>query len=99
MVTLHYINKILKRPSRENPFNFRHIDCSTQFFVLLQPAPWMDKKYVAFGQLVDGEETLKEIEAVSITSRPLNSHVHINCSQSTVHARKSRHWLPQRFPV
>ncbi|KAL0838794.1 hypothetical protein ABMA28_016836 [Loxostege sticticalis] len=42
----------------------RHIDCSTQFFVLLQPAPWMAYRYVAFGQLIEGEETLKKIEAV-----------------------------------
>ncbi|XP_068633540.1 uncharacterized protein [Battus philenor] len=42
----------------------RHTDCSTQFFVLLQPAPWMEKKYVAFGQLVDGERTLQRIENV-----------------------------------
>ncbi|CAG9102476.1 unnamed protein product [Plutella xylostella] len=43
----------------------KHIDCSTQFFVMLQPLPWMDYKYVAFGQLVEGEETLKKIENVA----------------------------------
>ncbi|XP_013145190.1 PREDICTED: uncharacterized protein LOC106108543 isoform X2 [Papilio polytes] len=42
----------------------RHKDCSTQFFILLQPAPWMDHKYVAFGQLIDGEKTLQRIENV-----------------------------------
>ncbi|CAB3261511.1 unnamed protein product [Arctia plantaginis] len=42
----------------------RHNDCSTQFFVLLQPAPWMDHKYVAFGQLIEGEGTLRKIENV-----------------------------------
>ncbi|KPJ08491.1 Peptidyl-prolyl cis-trans isomerase-like 6 [Papilio machaon] len=42
----------------------RHKDCSTQFFVLLQPAPWMDQRYVAFGQLIDGEKTLQKIENV-----------------------------------
>ncbi|CAK1580314.1 unnamed protein product [Parnassius mnemosyne] len=42
----------------------RHKDCSTQFFILLQPAPWMEKKYVAFGQLIDGEQTLQIIENV-----------------------------------
>ncbi|XP_013164961.1 PREDICTED: uncharacterized protein LOC106115882 isoform X2 [Papilio xuthus] len=42
----------------------RHKECSTQFFVLLQPAPWMDQRYVAFGQLVDGEKTLQRIENV-----------------------------------
>ncbi|XP_073955830.1 uncharacterized protein isoform X2 [Choristoneura fumiferana] len=42
----------------------RHVECSTQFFVLLQPAPWMLHKYVAFGQLIDGESTLQKIEKV-----------------------------------
>lgn len=42
----------------------RHVDCSTQFFVLLQSAPWMAHKYVAFGQLIDGDSTLKAIESV-----------------------------------
>ncbi|KAF9824863.1 hypothetical protein SFRURICE_001736 [Spodoptera frugiperda] len=42
----------------------RHVDCSTQFFVSLQPQPWMAYKYVAFGQLISGEETLKKIEEV-----------------------------------
>ncbi|XP_075977937.1 uncharacterized protein LOC142977739 [Anticarsia gemmatalis] len=42
----------------------RHINCSTQFFVLLQPAPWMLHKYVAFGQLIEGEGTLEKIENV-----------------------------------
>ncbi|CAH0398323.1 unnamed protein product [Chilo suppressalis] len=40
----------------------RHVDCSTQFFVLLQPAPWMAHKYVAFGVLIEGEKTLDRIE-------------------------------------
>ncbi|XP_041979426.1 uncharacterized protein LOC121733277 [Aricia agestis] len=42
----------------------RNVDCSTQFFVLLQPAPWMASKYVAFGQLIEGDETLRKIESV-----------------------------------
>ncbi|CAG4971821.1 unnamed protein product [Colias eurytheme] len=42
----------------------RHVDCSTQFFVLLQPAPWMAQKYVAFGQLIDGESVLQKIESI-----------------------------------
>lgn len=42
----------------------RHVDCSTQFFVLLQSAPWMAHKYVAFGQLIDGDSTLKMMDSV-----------------------------------
>ncbi|XP_041950512.1 probable inactive peptidyl-prolyl cis-trans isomerase-like 6 isoform X2 [Alosa sapidissima] len=36
----------------------------SQFYVTLQPAPWMDRKYVAFGQLVEGTEVLKSLEDV-----------------------------------
>ncbi|CAH0585677.1 unnamed protein product [Chrysodeixis includens] len=42
----------------------RHVDCSTQFYVLLQPSSWMKNRFVAFGQLIDGEETLQKIEQV-----------------------------------
>ncbi|XP_057670055.1 probable inactive peptidyl-prolyl cis-trans isomerase-like 6 [Diorhabda carinulata] len=42
----------------------RHKENSTQFFITLAPAPWMDTKYVAFGQLLQGEEILRAIENV-----------------------------------
>ncbi|XP_060522611.1 probable inactive peptidyl-prolyl cis-trans isomerase-like 6 isoform X2 [Cylas formicarius] len=42
-----------------------HKDNSTQFFVALDAAPWMDRKYVAFGQVIQGEEVLTQIENVS----------------------------------
>ncbi|KAI5644367.1 cyclophilin type peptidyl-prolyl cis-trans isomerase/CLD domain-containing protein [Phthorimaea operculella] len=42
----------------------RHLDCSTQFFVLLQPNVCFKLRFVAFGQLIDGAETLKKIEEV-----------------------------------
>ncbi|XP_047511231.1 peptidyl-prolyl cis-trans isomerase G-like isoform X2 [Pieris napi] len=42
----------------------RHVDCSTQFFVLLQPAAWMASKYVAFGQLIEGESVLQKLETI-----------------------------------
>lgn len=47
-------------------FCFRNVDCSTQFFILLQPQDWMAFKYVIFGQLVIGDDTLKKIEKVPI---------------------------------
>lgn len=31
---------------------------------MLQPATWMESHYVAFGQLIDGENTLQQIENV-----------------------------------
>ncbi|XP_057208518.1 probable inactive peptidyl-prolyl cis-trans isomerase-like 6 [Triplophysa rosa] len=36
----------------------------SQFYITLQPASWMDYKYVAFGQLVEGTEVLKKLEEV-----------------------------------
>ncbi|CAM4690044.1 hypothetical protein PO909_010451 [Leuciscus waleckii] len=36
----------------------------SQFYITLQPASWMDYKYVAFGQLIEGTAVLKRIEAV-----------------------------------
>ncbi|XP_018320371.1 problable inactive peptidyl-prolyl cis-trans isomerase-like 6 [Agrilus planipennis] len=41
-----------------------HKNNSTQFIISLEATPWMDCKYVAFGQLVQGEEVLKIIEGV-----------------------------------
>ncbi|XP_050298898.1 probable inactive peptidyl-prolyl cis-trans isomerase-like 6 [Anthonomus grandis grandis] len=45
--------------------NGRHKDNSTQFFITLASAPWMDYRYVGFGQLIQGENILKALEEVS----------------------------------
>ncbi|KAM7542705.1 hypothetical protein Aperf_G00000013476 [Anoplocephala perfoliata] len=37
---------------------------SSQFMIVLQPAPWMDYRYVAFGQLLEGSCTLDAMEKV-----------------------------------
>ncbi|XP_054877439.1 probable inactive peptidyl-prolyl cis-trans isomerase-like 6 [Poeciliopsis prolifica] len=34
----------------------------SQFYITLQPTPWMDKTYVAFGQVIEGVEVLKKLE-------------------------------------
>ncbi|KAJ8270614.1 hypothetical protein GJAV_G00117160 [Gymnothorax javanicus] len=45
----------------------------SQFYITLQPAHWMDQKYVAFGQVIEGSEVLKELEAVpTYNERPEN---------------------------
>ncbi|XP_029903769.1 putative inactive peptidyl-prolyl cis-trans isomerase-like 6 [Myripristis murdjan] len=36
----------------------------SQFYITLQPAPWMDRKYVAFGQVVEGTDVLRRLEEV-----------------------------------
>lgn len=39
----------------------RHTN-SSQFYITLQPTPWMDSKYVAFGQVIEGINALKILE-------------------------------------
>ncbi|XP_010138646.1 PREDICTED: peptidyl-prolyl cis-trans isomerase-like 6 [Buceros rhinoceros silvestris] len=41
----------------------RHTNAS-QFYITLQPASYLDKKYVAFGQLIEGTEVLQRLESV-----------------------------------
>ncbi|XP_037700427.1 probable inactive peptidyl-prolyl cis-trans isomerase-like 6 isoform X2 [Choloepus didactylus] len=41
----------------------RHSNGS-QFYITLQPAPYLDRKYVAFGQLIEGTEVLKQLELI-----------------------------------
>nr|XP_055186085.1 probable inactive peptidyl-prolyl cis-trans isomerase-like 6 isoform X4 [Nyctereutes procyonoides] len=36
----------------------------SQFYITLQPTPYLDKKYVAFGQLIEGTEVLQRLELV-----------------------------------
>ncbi|XP_074844923.1 putative inactive peptidyl-prolyl cis-trans isomerase-like 6 isoform X1 [Carettochelys insculpta] len=57
----------------------RHTNGS-QFYITLQPAPYMDKKYVAFGQLIEGTEVLQKLEDVSTyNERPVVECKIINC--------------------
>ncbi|XP_015714288.1 probable inactive peptidyl-prolyl cis-trans isomerase-like 6 isoform X2 [Coturnix japonica] len=37
---------------------------SSQFYITLQPVPYLDKKCVAFGQLIEGTEVLQRLETV-----------------------------------
>ncbi|XP_039873722.1 probable inactive peptidyl-prolyl cis-trans isomerase-like 6 isoform X2 [Simochromis diagramma] len=37
----------------------------SQFYITLQPTPWMDKTYVAFGQVVEGLDVLRRLEEAS----------------------------------
>ncbi|XP_055472011.1 probable inactive peptidyl-prolyl cis-trans isomerase-like 6 isoform X2 [Psammomys obesus] len=41
----------------------RHTNAS-QFYITLQATPYLDKKYVAFGQLIEGTDVLKQLEVV-----------------------------------
>ncbi|XP_045355205.1 probable inactive peptidyl-prolyl cis-trans isomerase-like 6 isoform X2 [Leopardus geoffroyi] len=41
----------------------RHSNGS-QFYITLQPTPYLDRKYVAFGQLIEGTQVLQKLELV-----------------------------------
>ncbi|KAG9347612.1 hypothetical protein JZ751_005183, partial [Albula glossodonta] len=52
----------------------------SQFYITLQPAPWMDRKYVAFGQVIEGTEVLKKLEVVpTYNERPKEECKVIDC--------------------
>lgn len=53
---------------------------SSQFYITFQPAPWMDCQYVAFGQVIEGLDTLAKMEALdTYNERPLNICKISNC--------------------
>ncbi|NWU91733.1 PPIL6 protein, partial [Upupa epops] len=57
----------------------RHSNAS-QFYITLQPAPYLDKKYVAFGQLIEGTEVLQRLESVpTYHERPTLACSVVNC--------------------
>ncbi|NXP46948.1 PPIL6 protein, partial [Heliornis fulica] len=57
----------------------RHSNGS-QFYITFQPTPYLDKKYVAFGQLIEGTEVLQRLEAVpTYNERPMVDCKIINC--------------------
>ncbi|KAL3882633.1 hypothetical protein ACJMK2_028957 [Sinanodonta woodiana] len=57
----------------------RHTNGS-QFYITLQPAAWMDTKYVAFGQVIEGTDTLKAIEGQeTMNERPNKDIIITDC--------------------
>ncbi|XP_062980873.1 probable inactive peptidyl-prolyl cis-trans isomerase-like 6 [Elgaria multicarinata webbii] len=57
----------------------RHSNGS-QFYITLQPAPYLNDKYVAFGQVIEGSEVLRELEATNtFNERPVVECKIINC--------------------
>ncbi|XP_076773279.1 putative inactive peptidyl-prolyl cis-trans isomerase-like 6 isoform X3 [Arvicanthis niloticus] len=52
--------------------NKGHHTNGSQFYITLQAAPYLDKKYVAFGQLIEGTDVLRQLELVPTENeRPL----------------------------
>lgn len=61
----------------------RHTNGS-QFYITLQPAKWMDTQYVAFGQVIEGTDTLKAIEEQdTMNERPMKEIKITACGNQT----------------
>ncbi|XP_069135671.1 uncharacterized protein [Argopecten irradians] len=54
----------------------RHTNGS-QFYITLQPTKWMDTKYVAFGQIIEGTATLREMEAQETMNERPNTDIKV----------------------
>ncbi|BFZ09205.1 hypothetical protein BsWGS_12244 [Bradybaena similaris] len=54
----------------------RHSNGS-QFYITLQPCPWMDAKFVAFGKVIEGTQVLKKIEEQETTNERPNAEIKI----------------------
>ncbi|GFS05730.1 peptidyl-prolyl cis-trans isomerase [Elysia marginata] len=54
----------------------RHTNGS-QFYITLQPSPWMDTKYVAFGKVIEGTEVLKLMEQQETMNERPNADIKI----------------------
>ncbi|KAK7457279.1 hypothetical protein BaRGS_00039251 [Batillaria attramentaria] len=54
----------------------RHTN-SSQFYITLQPTPWMDTKYVAFGQIIEGTDTLRKMETEETMNERPNRDIKI----------------------
>lgn len=59
--------------------NGRHTNAS-QFYITLQTATWMNKKFVAFGQIIDGSTTMEKITSVAkVNERPVKPVIISDC--------------------
>eukprot|EP00069_Balaena_mysticetus_P007502 bmy_05568T0 len=59
----------------------RHSNGS-QFYITLQAAPYLDRKYVAFGQLIEGTDVLHQLELVPTENeRPIQQCVIIDSGE------------------
>ncbi|KAI3364270.1 hypothetical protein L3Q82_011075 [Scortum barcoo] len=64
----------------------------SQFYITLQPTPWMDRTYVAFGQVVEGVDVLRRLEeAPTCNERPK-----YDCKQSLVSPWSRQPSVPRR---
>lgn len=56
----------------------------SQFYITLQEIPFFDKKYVAFGKVIEGSETLNALEKISTQNQRPTKELKIeDCGQYT----------------
>jgi len=60
---------------------------ASQFYITLQPAPWMDCQYVAFGEVIEGVDVLDKLEAQeTYNERPVHECRIKTCGQLAIEA-------------
>ncbi|XP_018568975.1 peptidyl-prolyl cis-trans isomerase-like 3 [Anoplophora glabripennis] len=58
----------------------------SQFFITYGPQPHLDLKYTLFGRVIDGLETLDELEKVSVNPKNYRPTNDIRINSVTIHA-------------
>jgi peptidylprolyl isomerase len=54
----------------------------SQFFITTTATPWLNGRHVVFGEVIEGQHVVKEIEKVGTTSgKPMKQVVISNCGQ------------------
>lgn len=76
---------------------------TSQFLITLGPHPWMDTRYVAFGQVIEGVQVLDRMENIeTIRESPLKKIEIKNCGKfdiQDVNEIDIRHYPDMREPV
>ncbi|XP_019868112.1 probable inactive peptidyl-prolyl cis-trans isomerase-like 6 [Aethina tumida] len=78
----------------------RHNNNTSQFYITLEPTFWMDRRFVAFGQLIQGNHVLKKIEQVATKKEsPLPEILIIRSGEYKVEAGKYESELYQKETI
>lgn len=70
---------------------------TSQFFILLTKARWLDRKHVVFGRVVDGMDTVRKIGALETdpdTAIPMDRVIILNCGVNNL---KKKYDIPEAY--